>query len=642
MTTQRRLAVSYSRFSDPKQAQGDSEDRQDRKFRQFCQLHNLTPLPEVYADKGLSGYHGTHRKKGKLKGLIARAEAGGFEKGTVIVVEAWDRLGRMLPDKQTDMVCKLVRTGVSIGVCSLGDIFTEADIGTHKWIILQVFIQMAYQESKQKGDRVAASWASRREKAREAGTPANVRLPAWLERVNGVVQLVPGRAVTLKKIFRLAAEGCGFKRIKDALEAGGDRPFGERVVRMGRSRGAFSGEWRVPYLTKLLNDRRAVGEYQFRTADGKPVGTPIQNYYPAAVTEQEFLLAQAGKESRAGKGCRGPRQVHYVNLFKGMLTHATDGEGFMLFNKGTAEAPQLILYTAAGRRGHRAVFDYATFETAVLTMLREVDPAQVLPREAGAVSRADGLRAKLAKVRQDIASINADLREGYSKHLAALLREREGEEEKVGQELQDELARTVRPAEQAWAEVPTLVNMVRDGGDEARLKLRVVLRQVVEHVYAVVVPCGAAQLAYVQVFFTGGKTREYLIYRRQAQGGFVGKKPAAWAVASWANKWGTSSPFHTLKDNPERAKKIVQAITRRAGEEPTPPEVWWTCYEVEHPNGQIEEVQVTPGQAELMELMRQAATPEGGRPDPEVAGMLISQTLGANTGLLSGRTPAVE
>jgi hypothetical protein len=39
-------------------------------FRSFCQLHNLTPLRDVYADKGRSGF------------------------SSVIVVEAWDRLGR--------------------------------------------------------------------------------------------------------------------------------------------------------------------------------------------------------------------------------------------------------------------------------------------------------------------------------------------------------------------------------------------------------------------------------------------------------------------------------------------------------------------------------------------------------------------
>ena len=91
----RRLGLSYTRYSDPKQGGGDSETRQEEMFRGFCTRHNLTPLREVYADRGLSGYKDAHRQKGRLGQLIAAANDGRFEPGTVIVVEAWDRLGRL-------------------------------------------------------------------------------------------------------------------------------------------------------------------------------------------------------------------------------------------------------------------------------------------------------------------------------------------------------------------------------------------------------------------------------------------------------------------------------------------------------------------------------------------------------------------
>src|SRR5262245_10873485 len=107
MSKQRRLGVSYSRFSDPRQAQGDSENRQEELFRNFCGRHNLTPLSEVFADRGRSGYKDEHRKKGRLGQLIALAKDECFEPGTVIVVEAWDRLGRLRPDRQTQLVAEL-------------------------------------------------------------------------------------------------------------------------------------------------------------------------------------------------------------------------------------------------------------------------------------------------------------------------------------------------------------------------------------------------------------------------------------------------------------------------------------------------------------------------------------------------------
>src|SRR5262245_20044675 len=218
MTThKRRTGVSYGRFSDPtRQKHGDSEDRQARDYRDFCQRHNLTPLTEVFMDRGRSGYKDEHRKKGRLGVLIAHAKDGCFERGSVIVIEAWDRLGRLRPDRQTDLVRELLETGVDIGVCQLNDIFTLEDFGTHKWIVLSTFIMLAYQESRQKAERVAASWQTRRAAARagQAMPPRKAdgrvsklfcdRLPAWLEAKGTGARPVPERARAICRIFALA------------------------------------------------------------------------------------------------------------------------------------------------------------------------------------------------------------------------------------------------------------------------------------------------------------------------------------------------------------------------------------------------------------------------------------------------------
>src|SRR6516162_7781192 len=217
MSTRRRMGISYTRFSAPIQSKGDSQNRQDDLFRDFCQRHNLTPLSEIFADRGRSGYKDEHRKKGRLGQLIAMAKDGAFDPGTVIVVEAWDRLGRLRPDKQTDLIAELLRTGVRIGICRLDDIFAEDDFGTHKWTTLAVFIQLAHQESKQKAERVAASWERRRQRAREEGTLVGSPLPAWLELVNGEARPVPERAAAIHRIFALAAAGLGANRIVRAL-----------------------------------------------------------------------------------------------------------------------------------------------------------------------------------------------------------------------------------------------------------------------------------------------------------------------------------------------------------------------------------------------------------------------------------------
>jgi hypothetical protein len=497
------------------------------------------------------------------------AKDGRFEPGTVIVVEAWDRLGRLRPDRQTDLLAELLRTGVRVGVCRLDDLFSEEDFGTHKWTTLAVFIQMAYQESKQKAERVAASWEKRREKALAQRRLLTKRLPAWLECVNGEARLIPERAAVVKRIFHMAAAGYGHTRIVATLEKEGVPPFGKVVVNEGRSRSQFCGNWTRPYVALVLNDRRAVGEFQARTLDGSPAGPPLVGYYPAAVTEDEFLLARAGQEGRLNKKDSKGRQVvmrqgRYLNVFKGLLRHARDGEGWVLHNKGTAAEPELVLVNAKGNGGRSRcyTFPYFVFEEAVLGLLREVDPGEILPREGEAPSQADVLRAKLANVRQDIARIQEDLKAGYSKALVGVLRNLESDEERVASELQEELARTVKPAARAWRELPSLIDLIRrsDDPDDVRLKLRSVLRRVVEGMWVLIVSRGSFRFACVQMFFVGGERRDYVILHQTA--GY--RRKGGWWARSLADAAALGPLDLRQPDHARRLEKALAAIDPQA------------------------------------------------------------------------------
>jgi DNA invertase Pin-like site-specific DNA recombinase len=555
MSNQRRIGISYTRFSDPSQATGDSEGRQARDFKTFCNLHNLTPLVETWNDRGRSGYHDEHRKKGDLGRLIAAAKDGRFEPGTVIVVEAWDRLGRLRPGRQTDLIAELLHTGVDIGICKLNDVFTLDDCGSHKWIVLQVFVQLAYQESKQKADRIAESYGTRRLLAREGkempprkrdGRKTKLitnRLPFWLHVVNGEPVPIPERVAALKRIFRLSADGFGRARIIRTLVKEGIPPFGTE-------------KWTLPYVSKILCDRRVLGEYQPRHTDDTPAGPPVVGYYPGVIKEQEYQLARAGQEGRRGRG--GKRDRKHVNVFQSMIVNARDGEGFFLHNRGTEAEPKLILTSAAGMsgRGRTSTFPYLPFEEGVLSLLKEVDSREVLPGEKEAPSMVDVLRAKLANVRHDIAGLQQELKAGYSKGLAAVLREKEAEEEKIASQLQEELAKSAKPAERAWKELPNLAALVKKGGDEARLRLRGVLRRVIESIYLLHVRRGSFLFAAVQVFFRDSDARrDYLIAYQAA--GF--NRPGGWWAKSLADVVKPGGLDLRRRDHAAKLEKALSA-----------------------------------------------------------------------------------
>jgi DNA invertase Pin-like site-specific DNA recombinase len=508
----RRIAISYSRFSHPNQRDGDSLERQKQAFRSFCKAHNLTPLAKRYEDCGRSGYSDAHRKKGELGHLIEAAKAGEFEPGTVIVAEAWDRLGRLRPDKQTELIAELLRTGVAIGVCRLNDIFTEDDFGTHKWTVLSTFIMLAYQESKQKGERVSEAWVRRRDRARE-GKILSRRLPSWLKLHNGEPAPIHERVAIVQRIFALAGGGCGKSRILKTLAAEGVQPFGG---------GRGVAKWTHTYLDKILRDRRVLGEYQPRKQDGTADGAAIPEYYPRVVSDEQFNLARAGMGMRRKK-VQG-RDSKHVNVFRGLLRDE-NGDGYLLNNFATAARPKLSLVNMAGFEGRSKMktIPYHVFEEAILGQLREVPVDSIMPAPA-APGNVEVLRAKLKSVRADIANLQADLDEAYDKNIAAVLRGKTKEEERVAGDLQDELAANARPAEKAWEQLPSLVDMIREHGDEARLKIRGVLRRVVEEIRLILVRRHSWTLAACQFFFAGGATQHFLLATQFA--GF--NRPGGW------------------------------------------------------------------------------------------------------------------
>src|SRR5262249_38719577 len=141
-------------------------------------------------------------------------------------------------------------------------------------------------------------------------------------------------------------------------------------------------------------------------------------------------------------------------------------------------------------RGRRYTIPFLFFEEAVLGLLAEVKPSEVLPGPGRDRSRAAATRAALAKVRGRIEGLKADLRKGHSRGLSDLLREAEAEEERLAGRLLDELAKEARPRERSWGEVPTLVDAIRkaEDPDGVRVRLRAVLTNVIDSICVLIVP----------------------------------------------------------------------------------------------------------------------------------------------------------
>jgi hypothetical protein len=379
-------------------------------------------------------------------------------------------------------------------------------------------------------------------------------LPAWLELVNGTVRPRPAAAAAVKRVFALAGQGYGRSRIVAALTRDGVPPFGT------------TGRWTRGYVHLLLSDRRVLGECQPRKADGTPDGPVIADYFPRVVTDAEWALARAGQEERRGADRLGRALVRaerkHVNTFRCLVTNARGGGAFHLAQR--SEGP-LILRDVGGP-GPESAFPYLVFEEAVLSRLVEVDPADVLPRAQAGPTAAEVLRARLKNVRADVAALQASLKAGYSKALDAVLRAKEAEEERVAGDLQAELARTTRPAAKAWGDFPGLVALVKRGGDEARLRLRPVLRRLVKGLWVLVVRLGSYKLAAVQVWFADSdQHRSYLIVFQ----GRGNRRPGGWWPYSFADVAGADDFDLRRPDHARAVAEILSAVDVSALARPT-------------------------------------------------------------------------
>lgn len=113
MEKPKRLAVSYIRFSSGAQAKGDSERRQSEMLARWLEQHKDYELLDTkFKDLGRSGWSGEHLEHG-FGQLLAAIDAEVIPAGSMVLVEAIDRVGRLAPMEMLPLISRIVNAGVS-------------------------------------------------------------------------------------------------------------------------------------------------------------------------------------------------------------------------------------------------------------------------------------------------------------------------------------------------------------------------------------------------------------------------------------------------------------------------------------------------------------------------------------------------
>lgn len=557
------IAFSYRRFSSKVQERGDSLRRQMTLAEAWCERNKVKLDTTLAPEAGTSAHKGEHRAnpdRNSLALFLEMVERGQVPRGSYLVVEALDRLTREDIQPALMLILGLLQAGVRVVQLSPYEATYDDKSGPEKIMLMIVELMGAHSYSKKLSDRMGQVWGEKKKLAREQKRPMTKRMPAWIRLVDGEYQLIPERAATVKLIYQLAGTGYGIKSIIDHLKENNVPTFGGK-------------HWSSSYIGNILRRRTALGEKQpgkGRGKHSKPEGPPIPGYFPAAVSEAEWLAARQGAKERKQKA---GRLTETINIWQGLTKDARDGGGYFAptapARAGREERHRIFLPVSyIERRGEHNSFPVPTFEGGALRMLRMVPLSAVLPPDS-----APDLKDHLERQQRDVEERKAKLKEQLRKaKLTALdaiteaLNDLGQEEVEISAKLEEAKGKAAHPVSAAWTDFRAMttppVDKLRgpDGSPlystlhpwsdphqlpealaaqpdqkDARLRLRGVLRRMLESVYLLVTGRGNDRMCAAQFNFTGTSTFRTLIFLHrpcQAVGKGKGRhtRPGRWWV----------------------------------------------------------------------------------------------------------------
>lgn len=334
---------SYTRFSTPEQAKGDSYRRQTEAAERWATARGLALDNELsILDEGVSAFRGTNATDGGLATFLQLCQRGLIEPGSYLVVESLDRISRMEPLYAQQIFSSIVMSGVTIVTLSDGQEYSTQSLRQNPMGLMMALMVSfrAYEESATKGRRVAAAWAEKRRKvAAGEAKRLTTRGPSWLRPDGEGWAEIPERAETVRRIFQLTLSGMGEHSIAKLFTR-------EGVPVLGR--GAY---WHRSTISKVLRNPAVIGTLtpgHIEYVNGKRVRQlekPIPKAFPAIVSEADWLSIRALKDGAAPavRGRHAPSGV--AHMLAGLARCPACASTMVRVNKGgggKAGQPKLV------------------------------------------------------------------------------------------------------------------------------------------------------------------------------------------------------------------------------------------------------------------------------------------------------------
>ncbi len=228
----------------------------------------------------------------------------------MVLVESLDRLSREDVLIAQSQFIELLLAGVTIVTLMDGQVYHK-DRDDMQLIMSLAYMMRANDESETKSKRAKAKILKRKAQALEGKKRYNVSLCIGSTKITSAADdyefSLNDHAKTVQRIYELADHGVGTHSIARLLNQSGTPVFRPKIN--------VKNQWRDATVAVILRDETVIGTYKvFQTMDRErvPMGEPIRNYYPAAVSEELFWRVQRKRPEHPLKGRVGKR---FSNLF---------------------------------------------------------------------------------------------------------------------------------------------------------------------------------------------------------------------------------------------------------------------------------------------------------------------------------------
>ncbi len=291
------------RFSRPEQAKGTSIERQSHFAEQYALEHgfeldkNLTMM-----DKGLSAFHGVHKKKGAFGQFLAAVTAGKVKSGSVLVVESLDRLSREDPLIAQSALSDLVLSGITVVTAADNQVYSREEIQQNPFKLIMSLVVMirANEESETKQRRSNAFLKSALNQYQTNGKVRRLGAdPSWLDfnKDDGTYSFNE-RIEVIRQILGLYNQGFGSLKIARRLTE-------ENVPTLSGKRSAWG-------QTTVANIVKSHALYGMKRINVQGVDYDLEDFYPELITKSKWLALQQHRTKRSKSMHGRGETVHLI------------------------------------------------------------------------------------------------------------------------------------------------------------------------------------------------------------------------------------------------------------------------------------------------------------------------------------------